>query len=53
LSRVRRKRTFAIGVRADRIIVASAALRAATLVTRGNRIRSYVQQTGLVKMAFC
>jgi PIN domain nuclease of toxin-antitoxin system len=38
---------------ADRIIVASAALRAATLFTRDDRIRSYARRTGLVKIAQC
>jgi len=38
---------------ADRIIVASAALRSATLVTRDDRILSYARKTGLVKIASC
>lgn len=38
---------------ADRIIVASAALRSATLVTRDDRILSYARKTGLVKIAPC
>jgi PIN domain nuclease of toxin-antitoxin system len=38
---------------ADRIIVASAALRSATLVTRDDRILGYARKTGLVKIAPC
>jgi PIN domain nuclease of toxin-antitoxin system len=38
---------------ADRIIVASAALRSATLATRDDRILSYARKTGLVKIAPC
>jgi PIN domain nuclease of toxin-antitoxin system len=38
---------------ADRNIVASAALRSATLVTRDDRILSYARKTGLVKIASC
>ncbi len=38
---------------ADRIIVASAALRAATLLTRDERIRSYARQTRFVTVVGC
>ncbi len=38
---------------ADRIIVASAALRQATLLTRDDRIRSYARRTDFVKIAPC
>lgn len=38
---------------ADRIIVASASLRGATLFTRDDRIRSYARKTGFVKITAC
>jgi PIN domain nuclease of toxin-antitoxin system len=38
---------------ADRIIVASAALRAATLLTRDDRIRSYAHKTRFVTVVRC
>jgi len=38
---------------ADRIIVASAALRAATLLTRDDRIRSYARDTRFVTVVRC
>jgi PIN domain nuclease of toxin-antitoxin system len=38
---------------ADRIIVAGAALRSATLVTRNDRILAYARKTGVVKVAPC
>jgi PIN domain nuclease of toxin-antitoxin system len=38
---------------ADRIIVASAGVRAATLLTRDDRIRSYARRTRFVRVVRC